>query len=402
MKAPKTDHHLRIGMFSWESMYSVRVGGLAQAVTNLSQALAKKGHEIHLFTRIGENQPEYEQINGVHYHRCRFDPGNNFLEFARNMCEAMVRRFHATEETVGKFDLIHGHDWLVVDALHELKNKGHPIILTFHSTEYGRNGSEFGNWWEFREISNKEWYGSFIADRVTTVSRAMKNELMWLYGTPEWKIDIAPNGGYIQQFRKKVDPGRIKERYGIHPLAPVVLFVGRLVHQKGPDLLIEAIPYVLRHRGDVKFIIVGGGDEGMRDYLERRARELKILDSVRFLGYVPDKEYTDILNACDIVCIPSRNEPFGLVLFEAWAAGKAVVATDVGGLSENIENFVDGIKVFEYPESIAWGINYIVNDPVGVRWLGANGRKKLRKLTWSRQAIKYERIYTRLTQNIKN
>jgi glycosyltransferase involved in cell wall biosynthesis len=396
MKSPGTNHPLRIGMFSWESMHSVRVGGLAQAVTNLSQALAKKGHEVHLFTRIGENQSEHEQINGVHYHRCKFHHGNNLLEFARNMCGAMVGRFHATEEIAGKFDLVHGHDWLVVDALHELKNEGYPVILTYHSTEYGRNGGEFGDWWEFGEVSNKEWYGGYIADRVTTISRTMRNELMWLYGTPEWKIDVAPNGGYIQEFTKKVDPGRIKERYGIHPLAPVVLFVGRLVHQKGPDLLIEAVPHVLRHRGDVKFIVAGGGDGGMRDYLERRARELKISDSVRFLGYVPDKEYTDILNACDVVCIPSRNEPFGLVLFEAWAAEKAVVATAVGGLGENIENFVDGIKVFGYPESIAWGINYIVSDPVGVRWLGANGKRKLRKSTWSRQASKYEKIYAKL------
>lgn len=398
METPGTSNRLRIGMFSWESMHSVRVGGLAKAVTNLSQALAKKGHEVHLFTRIGENQPEYDQVNGVHYHRCKFHHGNNILEFSYNMCRTMVERFHATEELIGKFDLVHGHDWLVVDALQELKSEGYPTIITYHSTEYGRNGGRFGDWWEFGEISGKEWYGGYIADRVTTISQAMKNELMWLYGTPEWKIDVAPNGGYIKEFKKKVDPGRIKERYGIHPLAPVVLFVGRLVHQKGPDLLIEAVPHVLRHRGDVKFIVVGGGDGGMRDYLERRARELKISDSVRFLGYVPDEEYRDILNACDMVCIPSRNEPFGLVLFEAWAAEKAVVATDVGGLGENIENFVDGIKVFRYPESIAWGINYIVNDPAGVRWLGANGKRKLRKSTWSRQANKYEKIYTKLMQ----
>lgn len=393
MESLGTGYPLRIGMFSWESMHSVRVGGLAQAVTNLSQALAKKGHEVHLFTRIGEKQSEYKQINGVHYHRCGFHPGNNLLEFAENMCRAMVGRFHATEEIVGKFDLVHGHDWLVVDALHELKNEGHPIIITYHSTEYGRNGGEFGDWWEFREVSNKEWYGSYIADGVVTISRAMKNELMRLYNVPEWKIDVIPNGGYIRKFKKKVDPERIKEKYGIHPLAPVVLFVGRLVHQKGPDILIEAIPHVLRHRGDAKFVVVGDG--GLREHLERRAHELSISDSVQFLGPLPDEEYIQILNACDMVCIPSRNEPFGLVLLEAWAAEKAVIATDVGGLGENIENFVNGIKVFTKPDSIAWGINYIINDPTGVRLLGANGKKKLRKLPWCKLAGKYVRVYNK-------
>jgi len=387
---------LRIGMFSWESMHSVQVGGLARVVTNLSQGLARRGHEVHFFTRNGGNQPEYEQIDGVYYHRCSFYPGNNILEFASNMCKAMVESFHTTEKKIGKFDVIHGHDWLVVDALHELKNKGYPIVLTYHSTEYGRNGGKFGDWYEFREISGKEWYGGYISDVVVTVSQAMKNELMWLYGIPDWKIKVVQNGGIIREFKKKVDPGEIKQKYGIHPLAPVVLFAGRLVYQKGPDLLIEAIPHVLNHRWDVKFLIIGDGDSGMRKHLMHRAHELKISDSVRFLGHLPEEEYREALNACDIVCIPSRNEPFGLILLEAWSAGKPVVATDNGGLGENIKNFVDGIKVFESPESIAWGINYLLDNPSVSKQLGDNGRKKLKKFFWSRRVYKYEKIYLNL------
>jgi len=148
--------------------------------------------------------------------------------------------------------------------------------------------------------------------------------------------------------------------------------------QKGPDLLVEAIPGVLNHRWDAKFIIAGDG--GMRGSLEHRAWQLGVSDAVRFPGYVSDDEYKDILNACDIVCIPSRNEPFGIVLLEAWAAGKAVVAADVGGLKENIENFVTGIKVFLNPESIAWGINYIINDSKGIRSQGENGKRVAKKL----------------------
>ncbi|HDH28762.1 MAG TPA: glycosyltransferase, partial [Euryarchaeota archaeon] len=88
-------------------------------------------------------------------------------------------------------------------------------------------------------------------------------------------------------------------------------------------------------------------------------------------------------NACDLVCIPSRNEPFGLVLLEAWSAKRAVVASDVGGLSENIDNFKNGIKVYPTSDSIAWGINYVINDATGLKKLGEEGYKTVKKrFTW--------------------
>lgn len=93
---------------------------------------------------------------------------------------------------------------------------------------------------------------------VTT--ECMKNELMMLYSIPEQKIEIIPNGIVIGRLRKTLDAGRVKERYGIHPLAPVILFCGRMCYQKGPDLLVRAIPDVLRERWDAKFVFVGDGD----------------------------------------------------------------------------------------------------------------------------------------------
>ncbi|MFW5913268.1 MAG: glycosyltransferase family 4 protein [Candidatus Hadarchaeota archaeon] len=383
----------KIAVFSWESLHSFRVGGLAQAVSKITRALADLGHEVHLFTRVDadKEQTEYDRINGVHVHRVDFPGSDNIIGFVHNMCMSMLQRFRDVEREIGSFDIVHGHDWMVVDALHELKQKGYPIVLTFHSTEYARNGGEFGDWWEFDEISGKEWYGGYIADKVTTVSSSLKDELMWLYDVPEKKIEVVSNGGELGRYNESVDPGKIKEGYDIHPLAPVILFVGRIEYQKGPDLFVKAIPHVLSHKPDAKFIVVGRG--GMRDYIEDLVGKLGVSDSVRILGYVSDHEYKEVLNAADIVCIPSRNEPFGLVLYEAWDAKKAVVATDVGGLSENIDNFENGIKVYTYPESIAWGINYIIDDPQGVKHLGEKGKEKLQNCTWPIQARRYESIY---------
>ena len=359
--------------------------------TRLAEELAKHGHEVCFFTRAAKGQPRYLYINGVHYHTCEFYPGTNPLEFAHNMSRAMVDCFDLVERYGGEFDIVHGHDWLVVDALHELKEKGRPIVLTYHSTEYGRLGGGFGDSWESKEICGKEWYAGYIANRVTTVSNTMKNELCWLYRIPPEKIDVIPNAVDPEKYRINIDPGRIKERYSIHPLAPVVYFTGRMEYQKGSDLLVEAIPKVLSKHWGVKFVFAGGG--GMRYQLERRANELGVAHATRFLGFVPYWEFLELLNACDIVCLPSRNEPFGIALLEAWAAGKPVVATDVGGFGENIENFVDGIKVYIHPDSVSWGINYLLDSPNIMKRVTDGGKEKVKQFSWSNAINKLMSTY---------
>lgn len=357
----------KVAYFCWESMYGERVGGLANAATNLAETLIKQNHEVHFFTR--GSIPD-QTINGVQYHYCHPE-GGNIVEYCDNMSKGMVEQFRNVDRT-GKFDFLHFHDWHPIQALHYLQDRN--TILTYHSTEYGRNGNQFGDWWEFREISGKEWYGGLIAKRVTAVSATLKNEVMTLYNIPESKCEVIPNGVVPKQFRADIDPGEVKAAYGIHPYAPLILFIGRLVYQKGPDLLIEAIRRVCQHRWDAKVIVAGDG--GMKQFLQERARDLP----VNFVGYIPDSEYIRLLNAADIIVIPSRNEPFGLVLLEAWSAEKCVVASNVGGLSENIDAFVNGIKVGVDPESLAWGINTMVDEPWNAGALGKRGRAKVNRL----------------------
>ena len=197
-----------------------------------------------------------------------------------------------------------------------------------------------------------------------------------------------------RQYHANIDPGEVKRSYGIHPYAPLILFIGRLVYQKGPDLFIEALRTVCRDRWDAKVIVAGDG--GMKQYLQERARDLP----VNFVGYIPDSEYIRLLNACDLVVIPSRNEPFGLVLLEAWSAEKPVVACDVGGLSENIDTFLNGIKVQTDPESLAWGISTLIGDPTNAQVLGRRGRAKVnRQFLWSPIANRMEGTYSQVCTN---
>jgi glycosyltransferase involved in cell wall biosynthesis len=372
---------LKIAFFCWESIYSERIGGLSPGATYLAEVLARR-HEVHFFTRGGTDRT----IKGVHYHYVQPFAGN-IVDYSRHMSDLMVARFNELDSP--PFDVLHFHDWHVIDAMHQLK--GRNTVMTFHSTEYGRAGNRIGDWWEAKEISGKEWYGAYIAKRVTAVSETLKGEVMWLYNVPFDKVDVVSNGIFPEVYEAVIDPGAVKASYGIHPLAPLVLFVGRMEYQKGPDLLARALPMVLQHRWDARFIMAGQGT--MRHELEAACAGLP----VQFPGYISDSEYVRLLNACDAVVIPSRNEPFGLVLLEAWSARKCPVVSDVGGLSENVSNFQDGVKVYLDPASIAWGINNALSDPARSATFGRNGRRKVeRQFLWTVVADRMMNVYRKV------
>jgi len=370
----------KIAFFCWESLYSDRVGGLANAATYLAQELAKR-NEVHYFTR-GDSDFSF---NGVHYHGVRPE-GGNIVEYCRNMSHAMVNRFREYDGT--PFDILHFHDWHVTEALHLLQDRN--TIFTYHSTEYGRNGNEHGSWWEYHEICGKEWYAGLIARQVTTVSNVLREEVMNLYQVPDWKIRVFPNGVIPEQFDVDLDQGALKAEMGIHPYAPTILFIGRMAYQKGPDLLLDALPMVKEEYWGLQVIMAGDG--GMRPWLSQVAYDRGL--PVRFPGYITDAEYVRLLNAADLVVIPSRNEPFGIVLPEAWSAGRPVVACDVGGLHENIESYRDGIKVPVSADRIAEGICQALEDTNRLSKFGRTGRSKVyRQFRWEGIAQKLDRMY---------
>jgi len=372
---------LKIAYFAWESLYTKKVGGLAPAATFMAEHLAKN-HEVHYFTRGDEDFIK----NGVHFH-CVSPADADILSHCRQMSEEATRRFLEYDDP--PFDLLHFHDWHFFQTLQQFRDR--ICVFTFHSTEYGRNGGFFGDWFEFKEISAIEKFSADIARAVITVSKVTKVELMWLYDVPEPKISIIPNGTDPDRYRIEVNARDVKKRYGIHHLAPLVLFVGRLGWQKGPDILMDAVPHVLARREDVQFIIAGTGE--MLEMLRERARDLP----VQCIGYVSDREHLELLNAADLICIPSRNEPFGLVLTEAWSAEKGVVASDVGGLSMNIENLVDGIKVPPVAEPLAWAISYSLNNPEFLRSMGIAGRRKVEaQFNWERISEKMIYVYIKV------
>lgn len=363
---------MRIAMFSWESLHSVAVGGVAQHVTELAAALQRRGHEVHVFTRAAQNQRFHEVVHGVHYHRCHFEKHHDFVDEINAMCRAMVHQFFWVEDYAGEFDIIHAHDWLTANALIWIKQgRPHRTFLTMHSTEYGRSGNTFPHGRSVR-VRAQERAGTYWADRIIAVSHAIRREINWMYEVPESKVHVIYNGVSPHRFDIPVDVGAVKARFHVGPLDPTVLFCGRLVHHKGPDLLLQAVPHVLRHHPGAKFIFAGEGE--MRRELENHAKHLHVDHACRFIGFRTGVELTEIFKSCEVVCVPSRNEPFGIVVLEAWSARKPVVATKSGGPDEFIWHDTNGIKVNIASDSIAWGINNLFSNFDRARWMGDNGR----------------------------
>jgi glycosyltransferase involved in cell wall biosynthesis len=372
---PEKNNKMRIAHLAWESLHSVSIGGVAVHATELAAALQRKGHEVHVFTRMRwQGDWQYDCIHGVHYHRVPYAGARDIVDDVDNMCRAFVTSVFKTEDYMGAhFDIVHAHDWMAANAMVWIKQgRGRKGILTMHSTEYGRNGNNFYGG-RSQRIMDHERHGTFCADRVITVSNSLKNEVMWIYNLPHWKASVVYNGISYEGFNGFLDPGAIKGRYGIGPLDPTMLFVGRMTGQKGPDLLIEAIPHVLRFHPSAKFVLAGDGD--MRGHVERRAWQLGVHHACRFYGVLPRHELIDLYKAVDGVVVPSRNEPFGIVVLEAWAAGKPVVATVNGGPSELVWHDVTGYKIWPNPDSIAWGIGTLFSNFEHARWMGRNGRK---------------------------
>ena len=365
---------MRIALLSWESLHSIPVGGVGVHVTELAAALERKGHDVHVFTRMGWGQSHLDRIHGVWYHRCPFGLHPDFVDEIQNMCRSFVHHLFATEDHMGAgFDVVHAHDWLTSNAMVWAKQgRGRKGALTIHSTEYGRCGNNF---WGGRSarIRDHERHGTYCADRVITVSRALKGEVMWMYNVPDWKVAVIYNGVSVRAFDGWVpDAGAIRRGYGVGPLDPMVLFSGRMTSQKGPDLLVEAIPMILRYHSRAKFVFAGEGD--LRGHCERRAGQLGVAHACRFLGWRAGVELQNLYKISDVICVPSRNEPFGITILEAWSAGKPVVASKNGGPDEFVWHEVTGLKIHPTAESVAWGIGTLFTNFDWARWMGQNGR----------------------------
>ena len=372
---------IRILTLSWEYP-PYKIGGIAEHVYELSKALTRKGQEVHVVT-LGAFS--YEEDEGVHLHRIAIDTSKP--DFIARMNEEM-KKIGASiiESTDTGIDIIHAHDWMVGSAAIELAFRyGKPLVTTIHSTEFGRSrGIRDGYQMRIHEAEKRLVE---LSDHVIVCSESMKREIQGLFGVTG-KISVIPNGVDTSKFNFEINRGAIKEKYGVKRSSKLILFLGRLVYQKGVNVLIGALPIILsrysKGKKDVKLVIVGEGP--MRKQLEKDAASLGVSKNVVFTGYLDDYMVRSLLKAADVVVVPSLYEPFGIVAIEAMAAKTPVVVSDIDGLSELISDG-EGIKVPpNNSERLAARIVKILSDTEEgkkrTREMVEKGFKKALSLNW--------------------
>ena len=351
---------MRILMLTWE--YPPRiVGGIARVVNDLSKRLIKDGHDVTVITYKEGNVPYFELDKGVKVYRIdnfMINP-NNFIDWIMQMNFNMVAKASEIIQKEGKFDVIHAHDWLVGYAAKTLKQSfDTPIVTTIHATEAGRNSGIHDE--QQRYINDTEWMLTYESTEVIVNSNYMKCELQRLFGLPFEKINVVHNGVNITSYSGMDRDYDFRRRYAMDN-EKIILFMGRLVYEKGVQHLLAAMPKVLERYHDSKLIVVGRG--GMIDELKREAASLGLGDKVYFAGYMNGKDVGKMYKAADVAVFPSTYEPFGIVALEAMLAEVPVVVSDIGGLNEIVQHKQNGMKSYAgNPNSIADAILELLYD----------------------------------------
>lgn len=355
----KLNRNHKILMLSWEFPPKT-VGGLARHVYDLSRALVAQGEEVHLITCHVPGAKAYEIVDGVHVYRVHpvHSENHDFLSWVERLNLAMIEAGRNLIH-VHRFSLIQAHDWLVAQAATSLKHTYRlPLVSTIHATEFGRNQGIHND--IQRHINQIEWSLTYESWKVIGCSKYMAREIAQVFQVPADKIRIIANGVEVKNVKPRVvDPG-FHHKYAA-PYEKIVYFVGRLVPEKGVQVLIEAIPEVLAQYPNAKFVVSGKGP--YQEHLQHLAESLGVHNKVLFTGFTDDDTRNMLFAASHVAVFPSLYEPFGIVALEAMATRTPVIVSETGGLAEVVEHEVDGLKV--YPgnvESLATNIICILRD----------------------------------------
>lgn len=385
---------LSVMMLAWE--YPPRtIGGISPHIYYLSKSLAKNGVKVYVVTCDFPGAPAHEVVEGVEVYRIDSykNPSPDFATWVYLMNMNMQKEAAAiTRQLGGRIDIFHAHDWLVATAGIGLKHVfRRPFFATIHSTEIGRrNGIHFD--YE-KMIHETEAWLTYEAWKVICCSDYMVQHVKWAFGLPQDKLIMVPNGVNAEVYKNNGggDLAQFRSRYAL-PEEKIVLFVGRLVYEKGVHVLVNAASRVLE-KTNAKFIIVGNGY--MKDQLSTLVNGMGLAHRVLFTGFIDDQTLRKLQRCADVSVVPSLFEPFGIVALEAMAAKSPVVVSDTGGLSEIVSHDVDGVKVFAgNPDSLAWGITRVLTDEAYANTMRTNACRKVKeKYDWDRIAQKTKTIY---------
>lgn len=385
---------LSVMMLSWEFPPRV-IGGISPHVFFLSKSLAQNGVKVYVVTCDFPGAPAHEVIDGVEVYRVDSykNPSPDFATWVYLMNLNMQKEAaNLVKKLPNGVDVFHAHDWLVATSGIGLKHVFRkPLLVTMHSTEVGRRDGIHTS--TEKMIAETEAWLTYEAWKIICCSDYMVSHVRWAFGLPADKLVMVPNGVNREVYSaiEKEDLTAFRRRWAL-PEEKIVLFVGRLVYEKGIHVLVNAVPKVLE-KVNAKFIIVGSGY--MKEQVLTIVRSMKMEHKVLFAGFADDATLLRLQKCADVSVVPSLFEPFGIVALEAMAARSPVVVSDTGGLSEIVDHDWSGVKVYpNNPESLAWGIVKVLTDDKYRNHLVDNAyRKILDKYDWDKIAQQTRTIY---------
>jgi len=390
-------------------------GGLGTYAKEMSERLAKLENRLFIFSRNINKAPVSEEKGNVSIHRPELGSIESMLsamipqevknwspEGQKFFGETLLYNILSSSKLINevakreKIDLIVAHDWLASLAGCISKcNLNKPFVFHMHSAEQGRrgNGSETVKAMEREAVKE--------ADAVITVSYAMREHMISL-GYAADKIRVVYNGVDVGKYDIKKVRGEdiLKFRQSLNAEDNLlILFIGRLSWVKGADVLLRAMPGILKETPNAKLVVLGEGED--EKMLTALASSLGIEKNVIFeFKYVSEEERILHYAACDIACFPSKYEPFGIVCTEAMSMGKPVIvgARGVSGLREQVipqgEN-ICGFHINPYdPEDIAKFCAIVLKDKSLREKMGKNARKRvIENFSWDKSAEQTLGIY---------
>lgn len=273
------------------------------------------------------------------------------------------------------FDVVHAHDWMTFLAGVEIKKAtGRPLVLHLHASQFDRAGADARGW-----IYDIEKYGMEQADAVIPVSKYTGTIVSGHYAINPEKIFPVHNGADpVTAYRgKKKFPEKL------------VLFLGRLTAQKGPEFFLQIAAKVLEQTDNVRFVMAGTGEK-LRQLIETGAFK-GVGDKFHFTGFLNKERVNDLLSITDVYCMPSVSEPFGLSALEAAQFNIPAVISKQSGVAEVMKGALkaDFWDVNKMAEHI---VNLITDDKL-YEQVVEQGKKDIEASTWDATADKVIRVY---------
>lgn len=396
---------MKVLMFGWE-FPPMSSGGLGTACYGLTKGLSRKGIEITFvvpytadindadFLKLKSASSilnlKIRKVDSIIKPYMTSDSYSSYMKkkpssiakiYGSTLFDEVYRYTLAAEKIAEEedFDVIHCHDWMTFGAgIIAKRKKNKPLVLHVHATEFDRTGGHYVN----QYVYDLERHGMHKADRIIAVSNFTKNKIIDHYGVPEKKISVVHNA--VDFSRHYYD-----ESFEIKKTDRIVLFLGRITLQKGPDYFLQAAKKTLEQEKNVKFIIAGSGD--MEPQIIEKTAEMGLAGKVLFAGFLNPDEVEKAYKMADIYVMPSVSEPFGITPLEAMKNKTPVIVSKQSGVSEVIRHCLK-VDFWDINEMSSKIISLLRYKPLH-ETLKEHGYSEVKRFNWDIPAEKCVRVY---------